>query len=368
MKTLLPDYSNSILNLSNSILKYYGVNDISHSTLKIADDLLNKNHKNVILCLFDGMGFYNLEEHKSDAPYLYEHINKPLSSVFPPTTVAATTAVLSGKSPIETSWLGWDLYFKELDQNIDIFPNKLQMDYDTELEYIVSEKYIPYKNIFSRINEVNSEVTTNFISNYGDIHYKDLSDALNILKDINSRNERRFSYFYYTFPDAAMHKYGINSKEVTDVLKEIDSFVKDLSESMEDTLIMCIADHGLIDIDWLYLEEYPDIYKMLERVPSIEARAASLFVKDEYKNDFELAFNKEFSEYFLLVSKKDILKKNLFGEGKPHPRSEGFIGDYLAIATDKYCMGISRMEDNLKALHAGITEKEMMVPFIVIEK
>ena len=40
---------------------------------------------------------------------------KSITSVFPPTTTAATTSMLSGLNPNEHGWLGWDLYFKKED-------------------------------------------------------------------------------------------------------------------------------------------------------------------------------------------------------------------------------------------------------------
>lgn len=52
---LYPDYNHSTLNLINSILKHYNV-DTKFNGLNKLDDYLNKQYKNVVLVILDGMG------------------------------------------------------------------------------------------------------------------------------------------------------------------------------------------------------------------------------------------------------------------------------------------------------------------------
>jgi len=105
------DYNNSLLALIASVQKHYGV-PTSHKTLKTLDDLLEKNYKNVVVMLFDGLGTAVLKKHLPEEAFLRRHLKETISSVFPPTTVAATVTLGSGLSPIEHGWLGWSLYFK----------------------------------------------------------------------------------------------------------------------------------------------------------------------------------------------------------------------------------------------------------------
>jgi len=46
MKRIYPDYNNCIVNVSNSILKYYGLKNY-HNTLEELDKYLEKDYKNV---------------------------------------------------------------------------------------------------------------------------------------------------------------------------------------------------------------------------------------------------------------------------------------------------------------------------------
>ncbi len=49
-------------------------------------------------------------------------------------------------------------------------------------------------------------------------------------------------------------------------------------------------------------------------------------------------------------------------------RLSGFIGDYLAVAVGRTNLENKPSKMPLKASHAGLTEEEMMVPLIVVNK
>lgn len=46
---------------------------------------------------------------------------------------------------------------------------------------------------------------------------------------------------------------------------------------------------------------------------------------------FEREFVEEFGKDFILLTKEDVYKEKLFGEGKPHKNVDEMIGDYVAI-------------------------------------
>ena len=86
---------NNLVNLSNSILTYFDVKTF-HNTLEYLDKLLEeKKYKNVVLFVCDGLGFYNLKKLLKNDDFLRNKEIYELSSVFPPTTAAATTTLLS---------------------------------------------------------------------------------------------------------------------------------------------------------------------------------------------------------------------------------------------------------------------------------
>ena len=95
------DYKNSIISISNSILKYFDLKPY-HDSLKELDKILEKKkYQNVVLLLCDGMGSINLKNNLEKNTFLRKNHLKDITSVFPPTTTAATTSILSGKTPSE---------------------------------------------------------------------------------------------------------------------------------------------------------------------------------------------------------------------------------------------------------------------------
>ena len=55
MRKVLPDYNRCLVNLSQSILKHFGV-ETSANTLPEVDAMLDKGYSNVVVLLLDGMG------------------------------------------------------------------------------------------------------------------------------------------------------------------------------------------------------------------------------------------------------------------------------------------------------------------------
>lgn len=109
----LPDYNACLVNLANSMLSHFGA-ETHAPTLPMVDRYLAKDYKNVVVLLLDAMGTSILEKHFAEDSFFLAHTVGAYSSVFPPTTVAATTSVMSGYFPDEHGWLGWDCYIPEL--------------------------------------------------------------------------------------------------------------------------------------------------------------------------------------------------------------------------------------------------------------
>ena len=150
----LHDYDNCLVNLANSVLKRFeapaeggaeaeveagGESETRGKTLAAVDRYLDKGYKNVVVLLLDGLGTRIMERDLREDSFLRSHFKGSISSVFPPTTVAATTAVMSGLQPIESAWLGWDCYYPQVDKNVTVFFNTEQ---GTDIE--VSTENIPW--------------------------------------------------------------------------------------------------------------------------------------------------------------------------------------------------------------------------------
>lgn len=362
---VFPNYDKSILNLSCSILQHFGVTPLN-PTLAEADAYLSRNYKHVVVVLLDGLGINILEKHLMYKDFLPRNVLTDYSSVFPPTTTASTVSFLSGKSPIEHGWLGWDVYFEQEDKTITCFFNTLQGTDEQAADYNIPQKYFPYESIIDQINKANVGKAYGVFP-FGPEPHSELTDWVETIRKNCHKDEKNFTYAYWEDPDYTLHLKGTNSNDVRKVVEELNAKMAYLCETCPETLFFITADHGHTDVRNIFLnEDYPGIAKMLIRQPALEARAASFYVKPEYMEEFPKAFNGEFGRDFMLLTKAEVMEKKLFGPGVPHENLTG-IGDFVAVAfTDKALLW-NRNSEQLKSQHAGMNKNEMRIPLICYE-
>ena len=363
MKHIYPQYNDSIVSLANSIMKYFDLKPY-HSTLPDVDSILSTiKPKNVVVLLYDGMGT-NILKNAIPSGYLMHNFKRSISSVLPPTTAASTTSLLSGLTPVEHGWLGWNQYIKPEDKVVTLFLNVLKDTKDQAAPYRITDKYLKYDTITDLINKNNGY--SKIVSCYGNCPYDSLDEMNQQIIDLCNQDGKKYIYAYYENPDTILHHYGVGSIEALNTLKEIDEKTEELTKNLKDTVVIVTADHGHINCKDILLTDYPDFYATLAGDISIESRICSFRVKD--KPNFIRLFNKYFKDDFILKTKEEVINEHLFGTGKEHPLFRDSLGDFLAIGiTNKYF----RYRDKsikLISMHGGITEDEVNIPLIIIKK
>lgn len=362
----LINYDNSILSVSSSILKHYNC-EARHKTNELLDKRLERNPRNIVLVLLDGMGAHSLKELLPPKAFLRQNMVDEISSVFPPTTVAATTSVLSGLSPVEHGRLGWYLYYEEIKDNVTVFTNIRQTTGKPASEENLADKYMPYKDIFTQIRE-NSNAKSYLISSFSEFKCRSSAQMFKEAKAICEDGNENFIYCYWYNPDTDMHEHGTRNWRVKKDMYILNSQVRRFCEEVKDTTVIVIADHGLVDIEWDSISEHPKINAMLRHKPTIERRAASLFVHEGLQEDFAKQFRKEFGDKFMLLTRREVLEGGMLGEGEKHKMIDEFLGDFLAVSTDKWSLDGQKGDSDMRASHAGLTKEEMTVPLIVVER
>ena len=369
-KIVLPDYKNCIANLPNSILKKLGL-PTNGDTLPLLDKYLQKDYKNIVVILLDGMGKVILERHLKEAGSFRSHLAGIYSSTFCSTTVAATTSVMSGLQPCEHAWLGWDCYYPQIDENVTVFLNKIQGTEKPAADYNVAWTFTPYENVVNKIKKSGKEahLIAPFLDKEIDSFEKICKHIKNICKSKAKPSGApecpRYIYAYWNQPDGLLHKHGCGSSEVHECVVDLEKQVAGLAAELEDTLIVVTADHGHIDINNVRIEDYLELYDCLIRHPSLEPRVLNLFIKDGKKDFFEKEFNRLFGDKFLLMSVEEVIAKNLMGTGMHHKMFRSMLGDYIAIATSD--LSFDLVGSNLKSMHGSLTPDEMEIPLIVFE-
>ena len=363
MKETKPDYNDCITNVACSILKYFKV-PYKHNTISDIDEVLEKNNpKNVVLILYDGMGYNLINRILNEDDFLRVNMTRSISTVCPSTTTAATTSILSGMNPSEHNWLGWDMYVKEEDKIITLFLNTYKDTYKVAAPYNIASKYYGYKNLIEQIND--GKYSAGIVSLHGGVHYKNLSDMNDKIIEQIGMPGRRFVYVYHENPDSIMHEHGTDSIESINSFKEINRSTEELASRLKDTLLIVVADHGHMNSMPITISEYKDFFDTLDGDVSIEARFCSFKVKEDKKDEFVKLFNLYFSKWFILKTKEEIIREFWFGRGDYNKYYRASLGDYFAIATSNRYFRYNENSVNLVSMHAGITEDEMRVPLIM---
>lgn len=355
-----PNYDNSLINIIDSIKSNYG----KTSKYKIDNNIFDKQYKNTVILILDGMGKNILDEFAKRYPnnFLSKHLYTYLTAIYPSTTACATTSIKSGLLPIETGWSGWANYFKEVDKDLVLFNGT---DYYTGQNYNINAyTVLPYKPYFEALNIKGAYVEPDFSLNnhkLEDVLSKCLS---NFTKGIQTM------YVYDTEPDGMLHKLGTLNNEIYKTLnkysKQIEKFYKRLPSN---TLLLISADHGHIDSTNIkfYLDEY--LYSMLTRKPTNDSRCLTFKVKENKKDEFKSYFESIYSYVYDLYSKDEFLDAGFMGQSETMPpRLSDFLADFVAIAKTDYTFALKEKALEMKSNHAGITGEEMIIPLIVLKK
>lgn len=362
------NYNECITNLACSIRKYFGLK-FKHNTLEYVDKLLSeKNPKNVVVILFDGMGSRILKRNLDNDAFFTKNMKREITNVFPATTTAATTSMRTGLNPVEHGYLGWYTYIEPLGKTIKMFfgTNKEDGEYDVGFDE-VRKKYFNYKDITQEINDVGNYKAVSLFP-FGNNHYKDLDEMFDIIARECASDGKKYIYAYDEEPDYTMHDFGPDSVEANKLIKERNEKVEKLCKNLDDTIVFVVADHGHIVVDNILLDDYPDLMAMLERTPSLEERAVSFKVKNGMHDNFANEFRKLFGEYFNLYTKDEVIANKLFGDGEENPLFESAIGDFIAIAEDSNKALVTKDSSMLYSHHAGYSDDEVYIPLIIIDR
>ncbi len=364
---VLPDYENCVANLPNSILKYFGAEPAGSSS-KLLDKYLKEDYKNIVLLVLDGLGCSILGWNAERMGFMRTHSVGNVNSVFPSATVAATTSLMTGLQPCEHGWLGWDVYYKDLDQVVTVYKNTIVGKKKQAADYFVAGTITPYKSIFDRLTEAG--VKNYCVSPYGEEKAETFDEIIDKTKELCDQPDRKFIYAYWTSPDDIIHKYGGANEghpKIREFIDDIQVRIEELTRNMNDTLLIVTADHGHVDTTVSQLEDYPELMDCMERLPAIEPRVATFFIKKGRKREFKKLFNDIYKGKFDLLTKEEVLEKKLFGTGTEHPKFRDMLGDYVAVAIDDVTL-IHTKKVKWLAAHGGITEREMYVPVMIFKK
>lgn len=399
---ILPKYENGCFsNIPATILNLFRIKSRKPTVpKKYFEKYLDKNYKNIILFLIDGLGFYQWGKFGNKFP-LFKQIDKKgllkkITSVFPSTTATALNTINSGLTPAEHGLFEWTLYIKEIDKTIETLPYKqIGKKKEPLPENIASEILFNFSTIYQKLNKHNinsfSFLNKAYISSYSKLSRKgsapidflNFSDLVVKLKNQIIQNKgRNYFFVYWDKVDSLSHAYGPSNEAYQIELSKIShlfltQFIKKLDKkTKKQTLLIITADHGQIDVnprETVYLNKDKKLINSLQKdqnkeiiLPTGSARDVFLHIQ-ENKLEETYKYLKE-----KLKNKADVIKTNeaitlgLFG-GKVKPKFKTRLGNLIILPYKNYTIWRKYEDKKFKHFghHGGLSKQEMLVPFSI---
>ena len=373
---IYPNFRHSIVNLAATLAEFLG-QETKHAVLPELAKKLAAGYQNVVYLVIDGMGSRILPKHLPEKSFLRRHQIDELTSVFPSTTAAATTSLISALTPAEHGWFAWSMDFDGT--VIELFPNRNYYTGELTADRDFAHHKLPYRNLWD-YHKTDREIYSCFprkisskIHAQHEVEFRSLGEMCRQLDQICREPNPKFVYGYYADFDSTMHSFGINAAKSRRMLKAINRKMEKLARKHPDTLFVITADHGQTTVQgYTYICDDPAIQECLEHPLSLDPRGACFKIKPGMDAQFRAAFQKYAADFKLFPS-QELIEKGVFGDFSTHPAYQKYLGDYIAVGTETAKMLIFQHGDEFhrhKHLyhgnHTGMTADEMYVPLIVV--
>ena len=337
----------------------------------------------LVLALFDGLGDRYLRQRGPGSAMLAAR-RAGLTSVFPSTTAAAVTTVMTGLSPAEHGLNGWVCRGHGRVGLFEPLP-MIYQDTGKPLRHLLRlQRLFPYASLYQRLGCIAFIVSPARLaySDFSQLHsrgaavagYSSMDEVPELLDFALERlGPRGLVYLYFPHFDGAAHDYGMASEDLAAVFTRLDDCFARLDACCRtgNAILLATADHGLIDApedQMICLGAEPAIASMLALPLWGERRAAFCALKPGSEQAFRDAIAARWPQQIDVMSAEEVLEAGLLGPGRPHrdlairlgallllPRGAGTIVDAAA----------PHEVHRLVAVHGGLSREEMGVPLLV---
>ncbi|WP_148715977.1 alkaline phosphatase family protein [Chitinolyticbacter meiyuanensis] len=378
-----PDYAgNSLLNLMSTLSRELTGPALGHAPLShpLLDGIGRRRH--VAMILIDGLGEAQLDRLGAGG-WLHAAPRTVIDSVFPPTTAAAVTTILTGRSPAEHGLIGWhQLHGEEIIAPLPLYVRHPAAS-PSMPEALAASLYAA-PPLFDRLDRSATLLMPDFIcdspcsGHHGGqaarLPYRDFDDAFAQLTARLAQAEPTFQYLYLPQLDTLMHERGPTSVEAAALFAELEAHLVRLAEhaSRHDAAIVITADHGFVHApaeQWIDIDRIAPLAELLIRPLSGETRLAYCHLQPGSIERFMALAQAHVGHACWPVESCRLLEAGVFGPGSPHPELARRCGDVTLIAKPGWNLrdtlpGERRLQ--LAGVHAGVTAEEIRIPLIVL--
>jgi len=381
-----PDYRGaSIVNLMASLVGARGGRSV-YPELGLLPAQELRRSPNLVLMVIDGLGYNHLLRSRAGERFR-RHLRGRITSVFPTTTATAVTSFLTGTAPQQHGITGWFTYLEEIRRVTVVLPFRDRASgLSLEASGCDAATLFGHTPVFDLIDTPSCLVTPAAIaySPYNNAHrgrasvapYETMTQFFDAISAALAENTAfKYVYAYWPHLDGLAHEQGIGSQAAVTHLADLDkAFGLFIDELRPDTTVVVCADHGIIDSEperHIELASHPGFAETLALPLCGEQRAAFCYVKPRKRRQFEDYVLQELRECAELVVSSALVAQGYFGLGDPHPRLEARVGDYTLLMKQGHTIKDWLPREKPFAYigaHGGLSEDEMYVPLIVVQR
>ena len=173
-------------------------------------------------------------------------------------------------------------------------------------------------------------------------------------------------FVYESRLDEAGHAHGVASEQWRDALIQIDSFLDQLRDALDDDVRLIVTgDHGMVDVakdDRVDIDATPDLQADLRLIGG-EARFRHLYTGSPAS--VQQRWADHLGDQALVLTRAEAVESGIFGPVDPRYMSR--IGDVIATpcAGQAYLTRTFPGEYHLIGMHGGRTSAELYVPVLI---
>ena len=213
--------------------------------------------RSAVVFVVDGLGSHNLAERRGHARFLGSAGSRRdvARTVFPSTTAAALTSLLTGAEPGEHGIVG----YRTRIPGTSIAANQLHGWETDGLDPRTWQRSRPLLEIeaehgrpcfvVSRPDYTGTGFTAATLRGAEFVSSADVRERAAIAADLAARHPGALVYLYAPDLDTAGHRDGWESDRWTDALERVDAAARDLNGAIDPgTGVLVTADHGMVDV------------------------------------------------------------------------------------------------------------------------
>ncbi len=333
--------------------------------------------RSAILFVVDGLGAHNLAARRGHARFLGSVGGRRdvARTVFPSTTAAALTSLLTGAAPGTHGIVG----YRARIPGTDVAPNQLHGWETDGLDPHAWQRAQPWMQtesaagrpcfVVSRPEYTGTGFTEATLRGAEFVASDDLVERVRIAAALAAQHDGALVYLYAPDLDSAGHRHGWESDQWTDALERVDAAARTLDAALAPgTGVLVTADHGMVDVP---AHKHVLIGEGDRRVDGVaivggEPRMLHLYAEPGRAAAVAEVWRQSESGRAWVLTRDEAIGAGLFGDVDEAVRER--IGDVLVAARGRFAYYDDRERDKrpqrMIGQHGSLTDEERTVPLL----